>query len=147
MKVLIQRVKKSRVIVEGKVVGEIDKGILALVGIGKGDTREDIERLSEKLANLRIFEDENGKMNLNIKQVNGKVLSVPQFTLYADLRKGNRPGFDFSAPPDIARDYWDQFNKFLERQGLEVQKGVFGSHMEVELINDGPVTINLDSSD
>ncbi|NQU73182.1 MAG: D-tyrosyl-tRNA(Tyr) deacylase [Candidatus Omnitrophica bacterium] len=145
MRILIQRVKNSKVCVGGKATASIQKGFLALVGVGKEDKPEDIERLAEKVMNLRIFEDEQGKMNLNIKQVKGQVLSVPQFTLYADTRKGNRPGFDLSAAPDMAKDYWERFNNLLVEGGVNVQKGVFAAHMEVELVNDGPVTIWLDS--
>jgi len=145
MRVLIQRVKNSKVVVDGKTVASIEKGFLALVGIGKEDKPEDIKRLAEKTINLRIFEDEQGKMNLNIKQVKGQVLSVPQFTLYADVHKGNRPGFDLSATPDMAKDYWEKFNNLLTESEVNVQKGVFAAHMEVELVNDGPVTIWLDS--
>lgn len=144
MRLLIQRVKSCRVCVQGQIVAAIEIGILVLVGIGKNDTLQDIKRLSMKLINLRIFEDKKGKMNLNIKQVNGKILSVPQFTLYADTTRGNRPGFDLSAPPHEAKDYWQRFNNLLIREGVDVEKGVFGAHMEVELTNDGPVTIWLD---
>lgn len=130
---------------ESHVISGINHGLLLFVGIGRKDAEGDIKRLSKKIAALRIFEDSQGKMNLNIKQINGKVLSVPQFTLYADTRKGNRPGFDHSADPEIAKDCWNRFNNLLRQNGIEVKEGIFGAHMEVELINDGPVTIWLDS--
>jgi len=145
MRILIQRVKNAKVKVEGITMAEIKSGLLLLVGIRKDDDIEDIERICKKVINLRIFEDEHGKMNLNIKQVNGKILSVPQFTLYADVIKGNRPGFESSAEPDMAKEYWRKFNVLLRQNGIAVEEGVFGAHMEVELINDGPVTIWLDS--
>jgi D-tyrosyl-tRNA(Tyr) deacylase len=145
MRVLVQRVKSAGVSVNSKGVSEIDRGMLLLVGIGKDDSDDDIEYMSRKISNLRIFEDKEGKMNLNIKQAEGAVLSISQFTLYADTRKGNRPGFEQSADPDTAKALWGKFNKALKNNGLDVQEGIFGAHMEVELINDGPVTIWLDS--
>ena len=145
MRVLIQRVKSAVVSVEDQEVARIGHGLLLFVGIGKGDSTDDARHLAKKVANLRIFEDEDGKMNLNVKQINGEVLSVPQFTLYADTRRGNRPGFDMSAEPSIAREYWKRFNMLLREHGIEVKEGIFGAHMRVELINDGPVTIWLDS--
>jgi D-tyrosyl-tRNA(Tyr) deacylase len=145
MRVLIQRVKNACVTVDGKDVSSIEKGLLLFVGIGKGDSDGDIRHLSKKVANLRIFEDKEGKMNLNVQQVNGQVLSVSQFTLYGDTRKGNRPGFDRSADPDTAQNYFDTFNKSLREYGLDVREGVFGARMSVDLINDGPVTIWLES--
>lgn len=145
MRLLIQRVKGAAVYVEGKNISEIHNGLLVLVGIGKDDTPKDLEKLALKLTNLRIFEDDKGKMNLNVTQVNGEVLSVPQFTLYADTTRGNRPGFDLSAEPDRAKEYWERFNSLLAASGINVKRGVFGAHMEVTLTNDGPVTIWLDS--
>ena len=145
MRVVIQRVKDARVVVEGRTVSGIGRGLLILVGIGRDDTAEDIERIAKKVANLRIFEDEQGKMNLSVKQVRGSILSVPQFTLYADTRRGNRPGFEFSAEPRTAKQYWERFNTALRQDGIELKEGVFGVHMDVGLINDGPVTIWLDS--
>lgn len=145
MRVLIQRVKSAKVVVDGHNVAEIKKGLLLLVGVGKEDRAGDIENMAKKVVNLRIFEDEHGKMNLNVKQVNGKILSVPQFTLYANTQKGNRPGFELSAEPRIAQEYWNRFNGLLREDNIEVKEGVFGAHMEVELINDGPLTIWLDS--
>jgi len=145
VRILIQRVKSAKVIVEGHNVAEIGKGLLLLVGIGKNDKTEDIERLAKKAINLRIFEDEQGKMNLNIQRINGEILSVSQFTLYADTKKGNRPGFEQSADPQTAKEYLEQFNSLLRHNGINVKEGIFGAKMEVELINDGPVTIWLDS--
>lgn len=143
MKLVIQRVKNAKVKVDGVITAEIGSGLLLLVGIGKDDRPEEIERLADKIINLRIFEDDRGKMNLNIKQVNGSILSVPQFTLYADLSRGNRPGFELSAEPALAKEYWERFNEKLMAGGVGVREGVFGAHMEVELVNDGPVTIML----
>ncbi len=145
MRILVQRVKKAQVVVDGNTVADTGKGLLLLVGIGKDDTSDDIEFLSRKIQNLRIFGDDQGKMNLNVKQVEGQVLSVSQFTLYADTRKGNRPGFDQSADPEMAREYWKRFNVLLRESGINVKEGIFGGNMEVELVNDGPVTIWLDS--
>jgi D-tyrosyl-tRNA(Tyr) deacylase len=147
MRILIQRVKTSKVVVEGRDVSQIGDGLLLFVGVGRDDNENDVEYLAKKVFNLRIFEDEKGKMNLNIQQVNGKILSVSQFTLYANTRKGNRPGFDQSADPAMAEEYWMKFNDLLRSNGVEVQEGVFGAHMKVELLNDGPVTIWLDSKD
>ncbi len=145
MRILIQRVKKADVTVDGNLVSDIGKGLLVFAGIGKEDGADDLERLAVKLSGLRIFEDDQGKMNLNIKQAGGSILSVSQFTLYADTKKGNRPGFGQSAHPDIAREYWLKFNNLLLEKGLDVKAGIFGADMEVNLTNDGPVTIWMDS--
>ena len=143
MKIVVQRVKKAKVAAEGRQAAEIKKGLLLLVGVGKGDDAGEPERLAKKIMGLRIFEDGQGKMNLDITEVKGQVLSVPQFTLYADTRKGNRPGFEMSADPRTAREYWERFNGILKERGIDVKTGIFGAHMEVELVNDGPVTIML----
>jgi len=145
MRVLIQRVKEAKVVAEGKGRSEIRQGLLLLVNIAKDDEEADIKYLSKKVTDLRIFQDDLGKMNLSVKKVNGQVLSVPQFTLYADTRKGNRPGFDLSQEPKMAKEYWERFNELLRDEGIDVKEGYFGLHMDVALINDGPVTIWLDS--
>jgi D-tyrosyl-tRNA(Tyr) deacylase len=145
MRVLVQRVKKAKVLVSGNNIAEIGRGLLLFVGIGKSDTEDDIAYTSRKVANLRIFYDQSGKMNLNVYQVEGQILSVSQFTLYADTNKGNRPGFDQSADPDTARKYWVKFNELLRAKGLDVKEGEFGASMEVDLVNDGPVTIWISS--
>ncbi|OVE75435.1 D-tyrosyl-tRNA(Tyr) deacylase [bacterium F11] len=144
MKILLQRVKKSSVTVSNQVVSEIGKGLLLLVGIGKDETPADLDRLAQKILNFRIFEDENGKMNLNIQQVSGEILSVSQFTLYADTKKGNRPGFDQAAKPDLAKELWQEFNQKLRLGGITVKEGIFAAKMEVELVNEGPVTFWLE---
>ncbi len=145
MRVLIQRVTKARVYTEGRERASIGKGMLLFVGIGKGDGPEDIEYLSKKIARLRIFEDSNNRMNLSITQAGGQILSVSQFTLYADTRKGNRPGFDQSADPEFAREYWHLLNSSLRDNGIEVKEGIFAAHMDVDLVNNGPVTVMIDS--
>ncbi|MBI4697530.1 MAG: D-tyrosyl-tRNA(Tyr) deacylase [Nitrospirae bacterium] len=147
MRVLVQRVKQARVIVDMNSVSGIKAGLVLFVGVGKDDSSEDIERMVNKVLNLRIFEDNAGKMNLNIIQARGQVLSVPQFTLYADTSRGNRPGFERSARPETAKEHWNKFNSMLEQRGMDVKEGIFGAHMEVELINDGPVTIWLDTDE
>jgi len=145
MRILIQRVKQASVVVEEQEVSNIAQGLVLFVGIGKDDGIDDIEYLCKKVSTMRVFEDAQGKMNLDIHQVNGRILSVSQFTLYANTKKGNRPGFDESAKPDMAKEYWSKFNELLRGKGLEVAEGIFGAHMSVRLINDGPVTIWIDS--
>ncbi len=145
MRTLIQRVKQAAVKVDGKEIAAIGKGLLLLLAVGKEDAPDDIDYLAKKISKLRIFQDDSGKMNLDIKQVNGSILSVSQFTLYGDTRKGNRPGFDQSADPVTARKYWMQLNEAVRSNEIEVKEGIFAAHMEVELLNDGPVTIWLDS--
>jgi D-tyrosyl-tRNA(Tyr) deacylase len=147
MRILIQRVKTSKVVVEERDISQIGDGLLLFVGVGRDDNENDVQYLAKKVINLRIFEDEQGKMNLNVYQVKGQILSVSQFTLYANTKKGNRPGFDQSADPEMAEKYWIKFNDLLRGNGIEVQEGMFGAHMEIELLNDGPVTIWLDSKD
>ena len=145
MRILVQRVESADVTVDGRMVAVTGKGMLLLVGIGQNDTIEDIKRLAKKVINLRIFEDENGKINLNIIQAEGEILSVSQFTLYADTQKGNRPGFGRAAASDIAKEYWEKFNELLRKEGMKVAEGIFGANMQIGLVNDGPVTIMLDS--
>lgn len=144
MKLLVQRVKNAEVKVEGKTVGKIDKGFLVLCGVTHTDTKEIADYLVKKLCNLRVFEDENEKMNLSIKQIQGELLIVSQFTLYADTKGGNRPSFIEAAKPEIANELYEYFCDKCSKENINVQKGVFGAHMEVSLINDGPVTIMLE---
>ncbi|MBO8155967.1 MAG: D-tyrosyl-tRNA(Tyr) deacylase [Bacillaceae bacterium] len=147
MKLVIQRSKQAKVTVNGKTTGEIEKGLVVLVGVTHDDTEEDAAYLAEKVAHLRIFEDENGKMNLSVKDIGGEVLSVSQFTLYGDCRKGRRPNFMDAARPEPANQLYERFNRFVEEQGVPVQTGEFGAMMEVSLTNDGPVTLIIDSQD
>ena len=144
MKLVVQRVKKASVEVEGKKVGSIEKGYLVLLGVTHTDTKETADYLVKKLCNLRVFEDENGKMNLNIKQVGGSLLIVSQFTLYGDCTEGNRPSFTNAAKPEMANELYEYFcDKCLENN-IKVERGIFGADMKVRLLNDGPVTIILE---
>lgn len=145
MKLVIQRVSRASVTVRGEVVGRIGQGYLVLVGVGQGDTREDADRLARKMIGLRIFSDENGKINKSIKDVDGQLLLVSQFTLYADCRRGNRPGFTDAGSPDAAEELYEYMIEVCRREIPVVEKGVFGAEMQVELVNDGPFTILLDS--
>lgn len=144
MKIIIQRVLKASVEVEGETVGSIDKGFLILFGAAVNDTEADCVRLAEKISKLRIFEDENGKTNLGIKDVGGEILSVSQFTLLADCSHGNRPSFINAARPETAVPLYEKFNDELRKHGLHVETGIFGADMKVELINDGPFTVILE---
>lgn len=146
MKVIVQRAKNAKVIVENNIVGQIDKGLMLLVGITHDDKEEDLLYLAEKVVNLRIFEDENKKMNLSLLDVAGEILSVSQFTLYGDCRKGGRPNFMDAAKPDFANQRYEQFNQALRDKGVRVETGVFGAMMDVQFTNDGPVTLILESS-
>lgn len=145
MKVVLQRSRQAKVEVNGEVVGEIDKGFVLLVGITHDDKEEDAKYLADKIAHLRVFEDEEGKMNRSILDEKGSILSISQFTLYGDTKKGRRPNFMNAAKPDYAKALYDQFNEFLQKHELLVQTGIFGAMMDVHLINDGPVTLILDS--
>ena len=147
MKVVLQRVAEASVTIDGELYSEIDGGYLLLVGIVDGDNEEIVEKMAAKIHDLRIFEDENGKMNLAIEQIGGQILSISQFTLYANCKKGRRPSFDQAARPEIASPLYDAFNEALRRTGLVVKTGVFGAEMKVRLLNDGPVTLLLDSDE
>lgn len=147
MKVVLQRSGVASVKVDGKVTGEIEKGYVLLVGITHDDTEEDLDYAADKIANLRLWEDEEGKMNLPISSVGGSILSISQFTLYAETKRGRRPSFTGAARPDQAKPMWELFNEKLRSKELVVKTGVFGEMMDVSLINDGPVTIILDTKD
>ena len=144
MRVLLQRVSRAAVTVECERVAEIERGFLALVGVGHGDTAEAAAKLAAKTAKLRVFEDAAGLMNLALGDVGGAVLAVSQFTLYADTRKGNRPSFTDAAAPDVGETVYGAYVEALRAAGVPVQTGVFGAHMQVDLVNDGPVTILLE---
>lgn len=140
---LLQRVSEASVSVDNKVVGEIERGLLVLLAIEPGDNQEKAKRLAEKVAGYRIFEDENGKMNLNVKQINGDILVVSQFTLAANTSKGLRPSFTSAAPPKLSEELYQYFCQQLRLLDFAVPTGIFGADMQVRLLNDGPVTINL----
>ena len=146
MRIVLQRVKSASVSIDEVVVGNINQGFLLLVGVGPEDTSDDASYLARKIAGMRIFSDENGKMNLSIDQVGGKILSVSQFTLFADTKKGNRPSFTGAASPEAANKLYEEFNEILRTEyGLIVETGEFAADMQVSLVNDGPVTILLDT--
>ncbi|MBP3546141.1 MAG: D-tyrosyl-tRNA(Tyr) deacylase [Alphaproteobacteria bacterium] len=144
MKLLIQRVKKASVNVNNDTVGKIEQGILIFIGVCKEDTKEQADFLARKAANLRIFEDENGKMNLSVKDIKGEALVISQFTLAGDCTRGNRPGFDKAAHPDIAKPMYEYFSEQLRNENIKVENGIFQADMQVSLINDGPVTFILE---
>ncbi len=144
MRAVLQRVRRGRVSVDGETIAAIERGLVILIGVGHSDTASEAEWLAEKCAVLRVFEDEQGKMDLSVQDVGGEVLVISQFTLYADTRKGRRPSFIDAASPEIAQPLVDHFVNHLEGLGVSVQKGVFGEHMLVEIENDGPVTIILE---
>jgi D-tyrosyl-tRNA(Tyr) deacylase len=146
VRILLQRVSRASVTVRGELVAEIGPGLLLFVGVGKDDGFGEYDRLASKVVNLRVFEDEQGKMNKALAEAGGDILVVPQFTLFGDVRKGRRPSWDAAAPPDIATDRVEAFARALEAQGATVQRGAFREHMEVELVNDGPVTLWIDSA-
>jgi D-aminoacyl-tRNA deacylase len=141
----VQRVSRACVRVDGKIVGEVGGGYVVLLGVRRGDGQGDADYLADKLANLRVFGDEEGRMNRSLLEVGGAVLAISQFTLYADTSRGRRPGFEPAAPPEEAEPLYRAFCEALRGFGVEVGEGIFGAHMEVELINDGPVTIMLES--
>ena len=145
MKIVVQRSKQAQVIVNDEVVGSIQQGLVLLVGITHDDTLQDAQYLAEKISGLRIFSDDEGKMNLSVLDCGGAILSISQFTLYGDCRKGKRPNFMAAAKPDYAEPLYEHFNNLLREKGLAVETGVFGADMDVSLVNDGPVTLVLDT--
>lgn len=145
MKFVIQRVTHASVTIKSKIVGKIEKGFLVLIGIENDDTEKIADKMVSKMTGLRIFEDENGKMNLSLKQVNGSLLLISQFTLYADCKKGNRPSFIGAGKPEMANRLYEYIIEKCKEQTIQVEQGIFGADMKVELLNDGPVTILLDS--
>ncbi|MES9545974.1 D-aminoacyl-tRNA deacylase [Streptococcus intermedius] len=144
MKIVIQRVKQASVSIDSKLYNQIQQGLLLLVGVAPDDAQEDVAYAVRKITNMRIFSDDEDKMNLSVKDVNGEILSISQFTLYADTKKGNRPAFTGAAKPDLASQLYDDFNELLSRE-IPVKTGVFAADMQVTLVNDGPVTIVLDT--
>ncbi|ALS37456.1 D-tyrosyl-tRNA(Tyr) deacylase [Enterococcus rotai] len=147
MRAVIQRVTQAEVVIEQQSVGKIGQGFMILLGIHESDTIEDVAYLVRKISKLRVFEDDGGKMNLSLQEINGSILSVSQFTLYADTKKGNRPSFIEAARPEVAIPLYEQFNKQLKELAIPVETGEFGADMKVSLINDGPVTIIIDTKD
>ncbi|WP_448379021.1 D-aminoacyl-tRNA deacylase [Fervidobacterium sp.] len=145
MRAVVQRVAKASVTVDNEVVGKISNGIVILLGVGKDDTEEDAKYLAEKIVNLRIFDDKNGKMNLSLLDVKGQALIISQFTLYGDCRRGRRPSYSDSAPPDLAKALYEKFIELVKNYDVHVETGIFAAHMLVEIHNDGPVTLLLDS--
>lgn len=145
MRIVVQRSKAASVTVDGAVVGQIDKGFVLLVGVTHEDAEADAAFLADKIANLRVFEDDAGKMNLSLLDVGGEILSVSQFTLYGDCRKGRRPNFMDAARPEHAIEIYESFNRLLRDKGIRVETGVFGAMMDVQLVNDGPVTLIVES--
>ena len=146
MRAVIQRVLQAEVETEGRSVGQIDKGLLVYLSVGRGDTIKDAEFMAEKLVNLRIFSDEAGKMNRSVVDVGGAILLVSNFTLHGDCRKGRRPGFDAAAEPKLAQQLYEKVIELIAEQGVAVEKGAFGEYMQVSSVNDGPVTFLVDSS-
>ncbi len=147
MKAVIQRARDASVTIDGEVTGAIDHGLVVLLGVTHDDTMEDVKYLVNKIINLRIFEDEDEKMNLSLKDIGGSILSISQFTLYADTRKGRRPSFVNAAKPDLANELYEKFNEELRKENIHVETGEFGAMMDVRLTNAGPVTIIIDSKD
>ena len=148
MRAVVQRVRDAKVVVDGKTVGAIDKGLLVYLCVCDDDTEKDLEYLAKKIVNMRIFPDDNGKFNLSLKDINGSCLVVSQFTLAADTKKGNRPSYFYAAKPEKAEKFYEKFVEILKNQhGIPTETGVFGTHMDVFLINDGPVTIYIDTKE
>jgi len=145
VRAVVQRVSKGAVLVDNQTVGKIDKGIVILLGVGNGDDLEDAKYLAEKIVNLRIFDDDKGKMNLSLLDVNGEALVISQFTLYGDCRSGRRPSYSDSALPDVAKELYERFVELVKGYGIHVETGIFAAHMLVEIHNDGPVTLLVDS--
>lgn len=145
MKAVIQRVKHASVTVEGRVTGQIGQGLLVFAGIGPDDTQRDVDFIADKIANLRVFQDDGGKMNRSVLDVAGAVLLISQFTLFADCRRGRRPDFTAAAPPELAQQLYQQVIDAVGEKGVPVQTGVFAADMQIEALNDGPVTLLLDS--
>lgn len=145
MRAVIQRVSRASVVIDARTTGEIGQGLLVLLGVGEGDTEKDLDYIYNKTIGLRVFEDENEKMNLSLTDVSGSLLVVSQFTLYGDVRKGKRPSFVQAAAPDIANDLYEQFVQKAKSDNIDVQTGIFQADMNVSLVNQGPVTILLDS--
>ncbi|MEX1030060.1 MAG: D-aminoacyl-tRNA deacylase [Paenibacillaceae bacterium] len=145
MRIVVQRSKEAQVSVDGVVIGQISRGLVLLVGITHEDTEKDVRYLVEKIINLRIFEDDNHKMNISLKDMGGSVLSISQFTLYGDCNNGRRPSFTLAAKPDQAEPLYEKFNELIREQGIVVQTGKFGATMDVSLVNSGPVTLIVDS--
>jgi D-tyrosyl-tRNA(Tyr) deacylase len=148
MKAVLQRVTHAQVVVDGELISKIDNGFMILLGVGNDDTKEDEDVLSKKISGMRVFEDENGKMNLSLTDIGGSILCISQFTLFADCRKGRRPSFINAGAPDMANELYKYFCERIKTDGIEdVKKGIFGADMKVSLLNDGPVTIILDSKE
>lgn len=147
MKIVIQKVKEAKVIVDEKIVGKIGLGYCLLVGVEATDTLLDIKRAADKITTLRLFDDADGKINLSIKDVEGSILSISQFTLAGDIKKGNRPSFTNAMAPDTANELYESFNKYLEDNGIKVEKGIFQTHMNVIIDNDGPITMIMEVKD
>lgn len=146
MRAVVQRVTSASVSVDNEVIGKINKGFMVLLGVGDGDTVEDMKYIADKIINLRVFEDENGKMNLSIKDIEGELLVISQFTLYGDCRKGRRPSFDKAGEPNMAKKLYEEVCEYFKTCGIVTQTGRFAADMQVSLVNDGPVTMLLDST-
>ncbi len=145
MRAVVQRVTGAKVSTEGEVIGKIQKGFMVLLGVGEDDNEDDIKYIADKIIGLRVFEDDNGKMNLSLQEVGGEVLLISQFTLYGDCRKGRRPSFDKAGKPEKARELYEKTIQYFRDKGVPIECGSFGADMQVELVNDGPVTLLLES--